>query len=469
MMKKIKILIVSLTVALAITLSVVFVNSFSALSNVGSEGLTYHLSDDGTYYIVSNYNNGLKDVDLVIPEAHNGLPVKEIAVEGFAERKWIKSVSIPKTIVKIGHGAFSQTGITKVYYNAEEVQDFDTRNWVFYPNTTSKTEIEVTIGKDVKKIPNRLFYPLSTIPTLNPTVTKITFEEGTKVSEIGDYAFYNIDDAVTIEFPSSLKTIGEYAFYGNNFTTIKFNNGLTEIKAHAFDNSKQVTELTLPSSINKVGNGAFRNCLKLTKFTSIASNYTVINRDTFKYCTELKEVSINNAVEIGESAFEGCASLTSYEFTNVKKIGERAFKDCSGLTEIVLNASLESIGDKAFYECVNVSDIIIKSSKLADLNANNNAFYNCGFNTTGVKVTVENGVVSLPKRLFLATSDITKLTNIKEIVINSSTLTTIDDYAFGYIDAQVTYVGTKTMWSNVKVNIGNNCFAKVNCVKSLEV
>ena len=468
-MKKAKIFIISLTVILIVALSIVFVNSFSALSTTGSEGLTYHLSDDGTYYIVSNYNNGLKDIDLVIPEQYKGLPVKEIAVEGFAERKWIKSVSIPKTIVKIGHGAFSQTGITKVYYNAAEIADFDSRNWVFYPNTTSKTEIEVTIGKDVKRIPGRLFYPLSTIPTLNPTITKITFEEGAIVSEIGDYAFYNIDDTATISFPSSLKTIGDYAFYGNNFTTINFNEGLEEIGPHAFDNSKQVAELKLPNSIENVCDGAFRNCLKLEKVTSNAPKYKVVSKDTFKYCTQLQDVNISNIEEIGESAFEGCTSLATYDFPTVKKLGESAFKDCYGLTKIVLDINLESIGNKAFYECRNVSDIIVKCNKLTDLNVSNNVFYDCGSSTNGIKVSVEEGVVVVPKRLFLSTSNITKLPNISQIVINSSKLATIDDYAFGYLDAQVTYVGTKTMWSNVKVNIGNTCFAKVNCVKDLEV
>ena len=466
-MKKVKIIIISLTIILTVVLSVIFVNSFSASSEEGSAGLTYHLSDDGTYYIVSNYNNKLTDVNVVIPEMHLGLPVKEIANEGFAERKWIKSVSIPKTIVKIGHGAFSQTGITKVYYNAEEVLDFDTRNWVFYPNTTSKTEIEVIIGKDVKKIPKRLFYPLGTIPTLNPTITKITFEEGSKLTEIGDYAFYNIDDTASINFPSSLKTIGEYAFYGNNFTTIAFNDGLEEVKAHAFDNSKQISELTLPNSIKNVGDAAFRNCLKLAKVNCSSTDYKVISNNTFKYCTQLTDVNISNFEEIGESAFEGCTSLKAYDFPKVKKIGERAFKDCSGLTKIVLDTNLESIGDKAFYECGNVTNIIVRSNKLTDLNANNNVFYNCGSSTEGIKVSVEEGMVVIPKRLFLSTSDSTMLPNISKIVINSTTLTTIDDYAFGYIDAQVTYVGTKTMWSNVKVNVGNNCFAKVTCVKEV--
>ena len=468
-MKKIKFLILPVLLVLLCSFTFLIVSALSSNTIVGSKGLTYHLSDDGTYYIVSDYNYGLSEPDLVIPEEHNGLPVKEIANDAFTEKKWLKSVYIPKSITKIGHGAFSQTGITKVYFNAENCQDFDSRNWVFYPNTAQATSIDVIIGKDVKKVPNRLFYPLSTIPTLNPIIKSITFEEGCIVSSIGDYAFYNIDETATITFPNSLKTIGEYAFYGNNFTSINFNDSLEVIDAHAFDNSKQITSLTFPNSIKEVKDSAFRNCFNLESVSSESPLYKVISKDTFKYCTKLTNINLNNVEEIGEAAFKDCDSLKIVDFPNLNKICKKAFEGCDGLTKITLDTKLSVIEDEAFYDCKNVNEIVIKSANLSDLNASNNAFYNCGTLTTGIKVNVLEGVSKLPKRLFLSTSNTNMQPNIKEIVINSSTLKLIDDYAFASINATVTYVGTKTMWSNVKVNIGNDTFARVYCVKSLEV
>lgn len=466
-MRKSKIFLVAVSLILVLSATLLVINAMTKDTLTPSKGLTYHLSADGTYYIVSNYNNRLDSPDVVIPEEYNGLPVKEIANDAFAERAWITSVYIPKTIVKIGHGAFSQTGLQKVYFNAENCQDFDSRNWVFYPNKAGKMNISVTIGKDVKRIPNRLFYPLDTIPTLNPNVTSITFEEGCIVDEIGDYAFYNISNISNIVFPKSLKKIGKYAFYGNNFTNITFNSGLEEIAEHAFDNSKSVKSISLPDSIVKVGKAAFRNCLLLESLRATSINYKTMESDTFKYCVNLKDVNIPNITNIKESAFEGCTSLTEYNLPNIKNVGESAFRNCTGINKITLDTNLESIGNNSFEGCVNVSQIILRSNKLVDLEAANGAFYNCGSNTNGIKVMIEGEVTSIPKRLFLSSSNGTYLPKIREIIINTQSLKLVDDYAFGYIDASVIYVGTKTMWSGVTVNIGNNSFKQVNCVKEL--
>ena len=466
-MKKTKIFLMTLSLVLVFSVAFLVINAMTRESDElkPSEGLTYHLSSDGTFYIVSDYNHQLRDVDLVIPEEYNGLPVKEIANDAFADRVWLKSVYIPKSIVKIGHGAFGRSGLTKVYFNAENCQDFDSRNWVFYPDDEGLMSMDIVIGKDVKKIPNRLFFPLDTVPTLNPIINSITFEENSQLTEIGMYAFYNIDDTKSITFPASLKKIGKYAFYGNEYGNIVFNEGLEVIEEHAFDNSKKVKDITLPNSIVSVGKAAFRNCLLLQSVSSNSTSYTALAEHTFKYCTKLTTVNLPNVTEIKESAFEGCTSLASYDMPNIKKIGETAFRNCTGMTSITLDTNLESIGNYAFEGCTNVEEIVIKSNKLNDLEAANGAFYDCGKAKEGILVLVTGEVTSLPKRLFLSSSNSANLPNIKEVVINTQSLKLIDDYAFGYIEASVTYVGTKTMWSGVTVNVGNNCFGKVNCVK----
>lgn len=466
-MKKSKILAVALAVVLILSATFLVINAMTKETKEPSEGLTYHLSDDKTFYIVSDYNHNLSDPDLVIPEEYNGLPVKEIAVDAFNSRTWLRSVYIPKSIVKIGHGAFGSTGLKEVYFNAELCQDFDSRNWVFYPDENGKMEIKVTIGKDVKKVPTRLFYPLDTLPRLNPNVISIEFEEGCKVEEIGDYAFYNISNVDTIEFPTSLKKIGKYAFYGNELTNISFNDGLEEISDHAFDTSKKITSITLPNSIKRVGKSAFRNALLLEEVNSSAEDYTVLEVDTFKYCVNLNKVNLPNIIELKESAFEGCSSLTSFDMPNIKIIGPSSFKDCTGVKKIILDTNLESIGNNAFDGCTNVLEIVLRSNKINDLAPANSAFYNCGSNTSGITVMIEGEVETIAKRLFLSSSNNDNLPKITQIIINAPSLKLIDDYAFGYIDAKVTYVGTKTMWANVDVHIGNNCFTKVNCVKEL--
>ena len=180
-------------------------------------------------------------------------------------------------------------------------------------------------------------------------------------------------------------------------------------------------------------------------------------------------VDLDNITNIKESAFEACKSLESFDMPNVKVLDDYAFSGCTGLTKIVLDKKLLSIGTGTFENCTKVNEIIYKASNLNDLEPANLAFYNCGSETEGIKVTVTGDVTKVAKRLFLSTSNTVNLAKINEISIDCKTLTLVDDYAFGYIDASVTYVGTKTIWSNVKVNIGNNCFETVMCVKALEV
>lgn len=61
--------------------------------NQGSEGLTYTLSSDGTYYSVSK--GSCTDKNVVISSMYNDLPVKRIPSDGFKGYSSLTSVVIP--------------------------------------------------------------------------------------------------------------------------------------------------------------------------------------------------------------------------------------------------------------------------------------------------------------------------------------------------------------------------------------
>lgn len=67
--------------------------------------LSYTLSSDGTYYIVSGIG-GYTDAELVIPAKHNNLPVREIGAGAFSGASTITSLKLSTTIVSIGENAF---------------------------------------------------------------------------------------------------------------------------------------------------------------------------------------------------------------------------------------------------------------------------------------------------------------------------------------------------------------------------
>ena len=71
-----------------------------------SQGLSYTLSDDGTYYILSGIGT-CTDIELRIPPSYNGLPVKEIGKNAFKDDVSRQiSVIIPDSVTSIGSYAF---------------------------------------------------------------------------------------------------------------------------------------------------------------------------------------------------------------------------------------------------------------------------------------------------------------------------------------------------------------------------
>ena len=84
-------------------LAVVFLTCFTPVSAARS-GVTYKVSDDGTYIIITGY--GEQFPTLNIESEIDGLPVKEIAESAFQNNKYIFNVTIPDTVEKIGESAF---------------------------------------------------------------------------------------------------------------------------------------------------------------------------------------------------------------------------------------------------------------------------------------------------------------------------------------------------------------------------
>lgn len=113
--------------------------------------------------------------------------------------------------------------------------------------------------------------------------------------------------------------------------------------------------MQIPSGISEIGRGVF----KASKFTSlnIPSNIKEIKINAFNGCVQLKEVTMEDGVEvIGESAFAGCDVLEKVTLAStVQSIGSDAFRECPKLKEIFIPESVTEIDPYAFYMSENVT------------------------------------------------------------------------------------------------------------------
>lgn len=426
---------------------------------VYSLGLKYTLSDDGEYYSVAL--GGATDEDIVIPAVWENKPVREIAAEGFAYSNRMKSVTVPESVEKISSGAFNgSNALTTVYWNARACADFADRNWAFLRSDTA-AELHVVFGRNVERIPARMFFPLYNDTSRVPNVTEVTFEEGSKLQSVGDYAFYRTPIS-EISLPEGLKSIGEYAFAHTGLTSVRAV-GLSEVGDFAFCNNKELVSVELGGDVDSFGTNVFDYCIGLqtADFSKLRGR---LGASLFKNCYELTSATFAEGVTgIPERAFYGCKRLQSAELPDsVLEIGAETFVGCENVRSITIGKSVEKIGNDAFSGLVNVTEVYYNAVSVADFGNGNGVFLSLGKNTVGVRFVLGEEVTRLPARFFFPSADSGELPNISEIGLNSA-LSVIGEYAFFGADCTVSYAGTQTQWQAVTVGDCNDGLANVMC------
>ena len=105
----------------------------------------------------------------------------------------------------MGWYAFADcTQLTKIYFNAVEMEDVASSDNTFCGAGKDGTGISVTIGASVKRIPAMLF--ASDMWDDYPNVVSLSFTSGSVCSEIGGWAFF-CSNIKTLTLPASIKTM----------------------------------------------------------------------------------------------------------------------------------------------------------------------------------------------------------------------------------------------------------------------
>ena len=163
--------------------------------------------------------------------------------------------------------------------------------------------------------------------------------------------------------------------------------GITEIGNDAFWDCEDILSVKIPEGVRIIGDGAFMYCESLL-FIDIPNSVKIIGDQAFYRCYSLLSVDIPEGVtEIGWMAFYGCDALVSLDIPgSIRIIGDNAFEGCESLETLNINEGVESIGDWAFYWCESLMSVSIPSS-VAEVGWK--AFYDC-FSLEEINVSADN-------------------------------------------------------------------------------
>ncbi|MBE6534545.1 MAG: leucine-rich repeat domain-containing protein, partial [Ruminococcaceae bacterium] len=329
--------------------------------------------------------------------------------------------------------------------------DLTSNDYAFTNAGKNSKGIKLIIGKNVTKIPSRLFR--------NTNIISVDFEKESVCKSIGEYAFFGCSSLTSITIPSSITSIGRYAFYNCiDLTEIYFN--ATAMNSLAVDNY-----VFSMAGQNKDG-------------IRVVIGKNVIKIPVLLFCPDnprnykSSEVPKITSVEFEKGSV--CESIEAY-----------AFAKCKGLEIIRIPDTIKSIGSAAFYECEGIKEVHISdiaswcNISFGDIDANplfsyygyaKNLYLNENLITN---LVIPNGVTSIPTSAFYCQSSLTSVTipnsvtsigdyafsycdNLTNVTIPDN-VTSIGDSAFSYCDnlTNVYYEGTPEKWAEISIGSNN--------------
>ncbi|MBR6785990.1 MAG: leucine-rich repeat protein, partial [Clostridia bacterium] len=188
-------------------------------------------------------------LDVSLPET-----LKEISETAFSGCNKLQQISIPAGVRKIDASAFLECAVL-------ERITVDSANAYF-------TDVDgVLFSKDKTKL---ILFPKGKI------VTEYTVPA--TVTQIGDYAFANCSELITVNIPSSVKAVGTSAFLNcRTLFTAEIPEGVTAIKPNTFSGCSALYEVKLPSTVTAIGSNAFGKCGSLMKINIPSAAVTIDN------------------------------------------------------------------------------------------------------------------------------------------------------------------------------------------------
>ncbi len=338
-----------------------------------------------------------------IPESvmFDGITWTVVAIDDLAfdsDSESTKSVFIPRTVTSIGDRAFSSVHIDHLEvdsasdsYRTEDGVLFENHsdNLVRYP--PAKQGGSYTVSEDVSVIATGAFLDADGIETVYI---------GANVIFIESYAFQRCENLKGVDLSGSrLREIGEYAFGGcTDLESILMPESLATIGYGAFSDCRSLVSMYIPSAVSSIGESVFNGCTSLAEFNLSSENrrFAIVDHALYELDSSGRYkalLAFPAACGLDELTVESVDTISPYVFSysalrkvtlpfgmtavdpgalsgmpcleeavlpsTVVKIDSLAFSGCSALKSIVLGDSVQMIGYGAFSDCTQLETIAV--------------------------------------------------------------------------------------------------------------
>ena len=313
-------------------------------------------------YKNTDYNSYLRDV--IIPETvlYDGVSYQVTAIgqRAFNKCSNMKSVTIPKTVNRIGELAFGDcTRLSQVHI--EDLASWCTMRIDSYSSLSSSFNSS-----------NPLYYA-HRLYLNGEEIDDIVIPDS--VEMINSFVFADCTSLRSVAISNSVTRIGGYAFYGcTGLKDVTIPNSVVLIGTKSFYGCDSLTSLTIPSSVQNIQESAFERCTALTS-VSIPPSVKTIDRYAFAACTGLTQVHIDDLGAWCNIAF-GTTSSNPLSYAHrlylngeevidavvpdtVTTIKNFVFYNCSGMRSVSIPKSVVSMGDRPFCGCESLSQVYI--------------------------------------------------------------------------------------------------------------
>jgi len=156
-----------------------------------------------------------------------------------------------------------------------------------------------------------------------------------RITHIGQLAFYDCAFVTAVDLPQKVKSIGNMAFAGCSAMTSVTLRAVESIGEYAFSRCFKLSGVILPETLKTLGSAAFYRCESLRSIR-VPSSVTAMGGSVFAYCSALSYAEIAAPIEtLPEWSFYGCESLSAVSLPPVMTgVGDSAFTRCEVLIDV---------------------------------------------------------------------------------------------------------------------------------------